>query len=173
MKGDIYQFELNNQDHEKFSLEEYRGKTFMIVNVTSDCTMTYQDKKLEKLYQKYKDQGLHILAIPSSNFNTVSGQNLKHYSFPVAEEVSVRGKNQHPLYDYLTHEAPEAVEQFYSIAKKAFIAQKMDEGMVTDVLWNYEKFLIGKDGEIIQRFSSEIEPDDSRIARAIEGQILF
>lgn len=173
MKGDIYNFELNQNNHEKLSLADYKGKVFLIVNVSSNCTMTRQDRKLESLYQKYKDYGFTLIGVPSDNFHPYQKEKTYNYTFPVTESLSVKGSDQHPLYAFLTHEAPNSLAQFYSIAKKAFVAQKMEEGMVTDVLWNYEKFLIGKDGEIIQRFSSEIEPDDIRICQAIEGQIMI
>lgn len=171
MKGDIYQFELNNKDHQKFSLNDYKGKVLMIVNV-SKGPLNHQDKKLENLYKKYKDMGLSVIGIPSGNFNHQDNQNSKEYSFVTTEEISVRGEEMHPLYDFLTHEAPDAVEQFYGIAKKAFLSVKLDKGEMTDVVWNYEKFLVSKDGEIVQRFSPEIEADDARISKAIEVQMM-
>lgn len=171
MKGDIYQFELKNKDHENFSLNDYKGKVLMIVNL-SKGPLNHQDKKLERLYNKYKEQGLNVIGVPSSDFNYAEVLDSKEYSFVTTEEISVRGEGQHPLYHFLTHEAPEAVEQFYGIAKKAFLSVKLDKGETTDVVWNYEKFLISKDGEIVQRFSPEIEPDDARISRAIESQMM-
>ena len=134
--------------------------------------MTRQDRKLESLYQKYKDHGFALIGIPSADFHPYQKEKGHNYTFPVTDVLSVKGKDQHPLYKFLTHEAPNLTAQFYGIAKRAFVAQKMQEGLVTDVLWNYEKFLIGKDGEIIQRFSSEIESDDVRISKAIEDQIM-
>lgn len=173
MKGDIYHFELNKNNQGKISLSDYKGKVFLIVNISSNCTMTRQDRKLESLYQKYKDSGFSLIGIPSEDFHPYQKEKAYHYTFPVTDVLSVKGNNQHPLYAFLTHEAPNLTEQFYGIAKRAFVAQKMQEGVVTDVLWNYEKFLVGKDGEIIQRFSSEIEPDDVRISRAIEDQLMI
>lgn len=171
MKGDIYQFELKDKDHQNFSLNDYKGKVLMIVNVAKG-PVNHQDKKLENLYKKYKEMGLSVIGIPSSSFNNPEISNTKEYSFVTTEEISVRGEGIHPLYDFLTHEAPGAVEQFYGIAKKAFLSVKLDIGEMTDVVWNYEKFLISKDGEIVQRFSPEIEADDARILKAIEVQMM-
>lgn len=144
---------------DSIKLDEYKGKVIMIVNTASKCGFTYQYDGLEKLYQDYKDQGLVILGFPANNFlKQEPGTNEEIASFcrlnygvtfPMFSKISVKGKDIHPLYEYLT-------------------SKDVGHNFGGKVSWNFNKFLIGKDGKIINRFGSKVKPEDEKIVKAIE-----
>jgi glutathione peroxidase len=155
----IYEFKLKNIDGSEVSLETYKGKVVMIVNTASKCGYTPQYEQLQAIYDKYKDQGFVILGFPANNFmgqEPGSDTEIKEFctlkykvSFPMFSKISVKGTNQHPLYTYLTNE-------------------KSNPGFSGDIGWNFEKFLIGKDGKTLARFATKIKPDDPSVIEAIE-----
>lgn len=140
----IYDFTMKNIKGENVSLANYKGKTLLIVNVASKCGLTPQYKDLEALYQKYKKDGLMILGFPANNFlwqEPGSDQDIAQFcslnygvSFDMFSKISVKGKNQHPLYTFLT-------------TKKY---NKLKDASVT---WNFQKFLIDSKGNIVHVFS--------------------
>lgn len=138
------------------SLKAYEGKAVLLVNVASKCGMTPQYEGLEKLYREHKDAGLVILAFPANDFNGQEPGTIAEIqefckttydvTFPLMDKVSVKGKEQHPLYAALT--GPEG----------AFPG---------DVRWNFGKFLIGPDGKPVARFEPTTKPDAPEVAAAI------
>lgn len=154
--GSIYDFPLKDIKGNPTSLAEYKGKVLLLVNVASECGYTYQYENLEKVYEKYHSQGFEIVGFPANNFGGQEpGTNKeiekfcrlkKGAKFPMMSKISVKGKDQHPLYQYLT-------------AKTSQIG------------WNFEKILVSKDGQIIQKYPSKIEPDSPEITSAIEKQL--
>lgn len=157
--ANIYAFTVDDIDGNPVSLSQYRGKVMLIVNVASKCGFTPQYAGLEHLYQKYKEQGLVVLGFPANNFaNQEPGTNAEiktfcttHYSvtFPMFSKISVKGADQHPLYQYLT--STETNGEF--------------GGPIT---WNFNKFLIGKDGQTIARFASDAAPENPLVVTAVE-----
>ncbi|UII54540.1 glutathione peroxidase [Cytobacillus spongiae] len=147
----IYQFEADKVNGEKVSLQDYEGKVLLIVNTASKCGFTPQYKGLQELYETYKDQGFEVLGFPSNQFmNQEPGTEAEiqefcqlnfGVSFPLFAKVDVNGKDAHPLYNYLTVEAP---------------------GMlgVKAVKWNFTKFLIDRNGKVIKRFSPNTKPEE-------------
>ena len=158
----IYDFEMVNIQGDTLQLSEYAGKVLLIVNTASKCGFTYQYEGLEKLFKTYKDQGLVILGFPANNFlkqEPGSDEEIATFcrlnygvTFPMFSKISVRGKNMHPLYQYLT--SKETNPEF--------------SGKIT---WNFNKFLISKEGKIINRFGSKIKPENEKIIQAIEGAL--
>jgi glutathione peroxidase len=154
----IYDFELTDIDGQKVSLSEYKGKTILIVNVASKCGYTPQYEGLQELYDKYNDKGLVILGFPANNFNGQepgSNEEIKKFctleygvEFPMFSKVSVKGEDQHELFNFLTN-AP-------------------NDDFTGEIKWNFEKFLVSKEGELIRRFRSGVEPMSSDIVTAIE-----
>lgn len=171
--NNIYNYKANSLSGEQLSLDTYKGKVVLIVNTASKCGLTPQYKGLEAMYKKYKDQGLVILGFPSNQFleqepgssEEIADFCQKNYgvSFPMFEKIEVRGENAHPLYKMLTEEKPflgfddsKSGQKF-----KGFISKKFPEIYVGNgVKWNFTKFIIGKDGQVLERIEPNIAPED-------------
>ncbi len=144
----IYEIEVETIKGKKVSLRDYKEKVILIVNTASKCGFTPQFKDLEKLYQKYKEKGLMILGFPCNQFlHQDPGSNDQILSFcelnygvtfPMFSKLNVKGKKIHPLYAYLIKNSPVRP--------------------LKNVKWNFEKFLINKQGEIVNRYRSRIRP---------------
>ncbi len=153
----IHPFEIESITGKSTKLESYKGKVILIVNTASKCGLTPQFEGLEKLYNQYKDQGLEILGFPCNQFGRQDpGSNdeiqefcLINYgvSFPMHAKIDVNGNNTHPLFQHLKSEAPGVMG-----------SQK--------IKWNFTKFLVGKDGEVLERFAPATKPE--KLAKAIE-----
>jgi glutathione peroxidase len=158
----IYDFTMNDIDGKPVSLEAYRGKVFLVVNVASKCGFTYQYEGLEALYRKYRDRGFVILGFPSNDFlgqEPGTAAEIKQFcsltygvSFPMFEKIKVRGRKTHPLYAYLTE-------------------KKTDPSYSGAVSWNFNKFLIDRSGRIVGRFESKEEPLSERLTAAVEAAL--
>ncbi len=156
----IYDTTATDIDNETRKLEEFAGKVLLIVNVASKCGFTGQYENLESLYQKYKDEGLVILGFPCNQFGGQepgTSEDIKSFcslnygvTFPMFEKIDVNGPNQHPLYSILTGEG----SPFQGKVK-----------------WNFSKFLVGRDGKILERFGSMTNPESSKITGAIEAAL--
>ncbi len=173
MDKTIYGFKMESLSGEEHSLEQYRGKLVLIVNTASKCGLTPQYEGLEAMYQKYKDQGLVILGFPSNQFNgqepgtseEIAAFCEKNYgvSFPMFQKIEVRGENAHPLYQMLTDEKPflgfddsESGKKF-----KGFLSKKYPEIYEGNgVKWNFTKFIVGRDGKVLERIEPNIAPED-------------
>lgn len=162
------------------SLRAFADKVVLVVNVASKCGLTKQYDALEKLYQKYKDQGLVVAGFPSNDFagqEPGTNEEISQFctlnfgvAFPMFEKITVVGPQKHPLYAALTSEKPEA-----SGDKQSFRDSLAKHGLTPnpdpEVLWNFEKFLVGKSGEVLARFAPSMAPDDPEIVRAIESAL--
>ncbi len=158
----IYDFEMKDIDGKPVSLSQYKGKVLMIVNVASKCGFANQYEGLEKVYEKYKDQGFLVLGFPANNFrNQEPGTDaeIKEFcsvnfgvTFPMFSKISVLGEDQHPLYKFLTQEAT-------------------NPKFAGDIQWNFTKFLIGRDGTIITRFQTPEKPESEKVTTAIEAAL--
>ena len=149
-KMTLYDFELMTIDKEKTTLAPYKGKVLLIVNVASKCGFTYQYEGLEKLYKTYKDKGLVILGFPSNQFSNQEPGNeeeIKNFcsltydvTFPMFSKIDVNGENAHPLYVYL---------------------KKEQSGILgsESIKWNFTKFLVDKQGNVIERFAPTTAPE--------------
>lgn len=158
----IYTIAVEDIEGNERTLESYKGKVMLIVNVASRCGFTYQYKSLEAVYQKYKENGFAILGFPSNDFlrqEPGNNESIKEFciqkynvSFPMFSKIAVKGRRMHPLYHYLT--SKETSPEF--------------SGRIT---WNFNKFLIGRRGEIVRRFGSKDEPECAKIINAIEESL--
>ena len=154
----LYSFTLNSIDGKPTPLSEYKGKVVMIVNVASKCGYTPQYSALESTYEKYKDKGFVILGFPANNFGAQepgTNEEIKTFctrkynvSFPMYAKISVKGDDQAPLYSYLTKDAGASV--------------------AGDIKWNFTKFLVDRNGNVIQRFEPAVTPDSKEVTEAIE-----
>ncbi|MBM3730786.1 MAG: glutathione peroxidase [Actinobacteria bacterium] len=167
-------------DGKPSSLKDFAGTVLLVVNVASKCGLTPQYEALEKIYGDKKDKGFAVLGFPANNFGAQEpGTNAeiaefcsRTYSvnFPMFEKISVVGDDQHPLYKELTNAAPRAQgdpDAFRDRLKGFGMTPNQDP----DVLWNFEKFLIGKNGEVVARFAPTVTPDDPAIITAIDAEL--
>jgi glutathione peroxidase len=163
------------------TLAEYAGRPLLIVNVASKCGLTPQYTALEALYQQYKDQGLVVLGFPANDFaGQEPGTNEEiatfcsteyPVTFPLFAKIAVTGPDKHPLYNELTTSYPEAIPfgpWREGLAKYAAAHGFPPPSEAPEVLWNFEKFLIGRDGTVVARFAPDMPPSDERITTAIE-----
>ena len=167
-------------DGKPSSLKDFAGNVLLVVNVASKCGLTPQYEALEKIYEDKKDKGFAVLGFPANNFGAQEpGSNAEiaefcslTYSvkFPMFEKISVVGDDQHPLYKELTGAAPRAQgdpDAFHDRLKGFGMTPNQDP----DVLWNFEKFLVGKNGEVVARFAPTMTPDDPAIVAAIDAEL--
>ncbi len=151
----IYDFKMRTIDGDTVSLSDYKGQVILIVNVASRCGFTPQYEALEKLYEEYKDRGFVILAFPANDFMNQepgSDEEIKNFcrskygvSFPVFSKIHVRGPEMHPLYQYLTEMSGKPVK------------------------WNFQKYLIDRNGNIVKVFAPKVKPDSPEIKDEIES----
>ena len=143
-------------------LSQYAGRAVLIVNVASKCGLTPQYGGLERLHERYAEQGFTVLGVPCNQFmgqEPGSAEEIAEFcsatygvSFPMTEKVEVNGDGRHPLYDRLTGFADA-------------------EGHTGDIRWNFEKFLIGRDGKVVARFSPQTEPEAAEVVAAVESAL--
>jgi glutathione peroxidase len=151
MANTIYNFEAKNINGEKLSLEQYKGKTLLFVNVASKCGFTPQYKELEEIYRQYKDQGLEILAFPCNQFGSQEpgdAEEIKKFcslnydvSFPLFSKVDVNGDETAPFYSFLKESLP------------GILGSK-------SIKWNFTKFLVDKNGVPHSRYAPTDKPND-------------
>jgi glutathione peroxidase len=155
-------FKMKDIDGQEVDLSRYQGKVILMVNVASHCGNTPQYDGLERMYKTYKDKGLVIMGFPANNFKAQepgTDAEIKdfctskyHVTFPMFAKISVKGEDIAPLYKYLT----------------ALDTKPQPKGNIT---WNFEKFLIGKDGSVIARFAPGTKPEDQAVVAAVEAAL--
>lgn len=155
----IYDYPMTDIDGKKTTLEDYKGKVLLIVNVASKCGYTPQYEGLQAIYEKYNEQGLEIVGFPANNFRGQepgTEEDIKQFctltygvTFPMSSKVSVVGDDQDPLFTYLTSQPNEDFEG--------------------EIDWNFEKFLVDEEGNLIRRFRSKVKPESEELTSAIES----
>lgn len=177
----LYDIPVNRIDGTPSSLKDKKGDVLLVVNVASKCGLTPQYEGLEKLHEKYRDKGFSVVGFPANNFaGQEPGTNAEisefcstkfGVQFPMYSKISVRGDDMHPLYAELVAEQPKAQKndpsQLRQILEKNNLGPKTD----TEVMWNFEKFLVSRDGKAVARFAPDIAPDDARITSAVEAEL--
>ncbi|HLP20591.1 MAG TPA: glutathione peroxidase [Chitinophagales bacterium] len=158
----VHDFKVKDIDGNEVALSKYKGKVLLIVNVASMCGNTPQYKDIEALYKKYSSKGLVVLGFPANNFmgqEPGSDKDIKAFctreyavTFPMFSKISVKGKDIAPLYSYLT--------------------QKAENGAVdAGVTWNFQKFLVGRDGKVISSVSPKTSVNDADVVKSIEAAL--
>lgn len=157
-----YDLPLKTLEGDPVSLSDYKGKLLLIVNVASRCGFTPQYEGLQKLYETYKDRGLEVLGFPCNQFleqEPGTEAEIREFcssvysvSFPIFRKLEVNGENRHPLYAELT-EFPDY------------------KGNAGDVQWNFEKFLVGPNGDVVGRFRTKVVPEHPALIEAIEQNL--
>lgn len=170
----IYDFVVNNIDGEEVSLEDYKGKVMLIVNTASKCGFTPQYKDLQRLYDEYHEKGFEILGFPCNQFmeqEPGGAEEIKSFcslnygvSFPMFDKIDVNGKFAHPLFKYLKENAPfKGLDMSNSTNKiiDNILKEKFPHfSMGNEIRWNFTKLLVDKNGNIINRFESSVDPMD-------------
>lgn len=174
----VHDIPLKTIDGKDANLGLYRGKVVLAVNVASACGLTPQYEGLEKLYQSYKDKGLVVAGFPANNFaaqepgtnDEIAAFCSTKYDvhFPMFAKLSVRGDDQHPLYAQLVSEIPAATPSPQGGLKARLTEKGLGPKTDTEVMWNFEKFIIGKDGKVVGRFHPDVPPDSPALVAAIE-----
>jgi glutathione peroxidase len=157
----IYDISVRTIDGKTIKLSEYKNKVILIVNVASECGYTPQYEGLESIYEKYKSQGFVVLGFPCNQFGGQepgTNEEIKTFcsskfnvKFPLFDKIEVNGGNRHPLY--------------------VLLAGK-DSAFPGDITWNFNKFLIGRDGKLITRFDSSIEPESKKLIGLLEQELI-
>ena len=151
----VYDYSAKTLDGQDVNLADYRGQVLLIVNTASKCGFTPQYEGLEALYKTYKDRGFTVLAFPCNQFGAQEPGNAEEIAnfcsltydvtFPVMSKIDVNGADAHPLYKFLKKE------------QKGVLGTEA-------IKWNFTKFLIGKDGEVVERFAPTVKPEDLKVA---------
>jgi len=155
----VLDFTMRDIDGKDVKLDTYKGKVVMIVNTASKCGLTPQYEGLQALYYTYKDQGMVILGFPANSFmgqEPGTEAEIKEFctlkykvTFPMFAKISVKGEDQHPLFNFLTNKAT-------------------NPDFAGDISWNFNKFLIDRNGKVVARFEPKVKPDSPDVSTAIE-----
>ena len=155
----VHDFKVKSLEGKDVDLANYKGKVLLVVNVASECGATPQYRKLQALYEKYSDKGLVVMGFPCNQFGTQEPGNAdeirafcsREYrvKFPMFEKIEVNGKEQAPLYDFLKNNADDH----------------------SNIGWNFEKFIVNKDGKVAARFSTGTEPDAPEVMKLLEEEL--
>ncbi len=162
------------------SLGEFAGDVLLVVNVASKCGLTAQYESLEAIHSQHRQRGFQVLGFPANNFREQepgSNDEIAEFckatyaiDFPMFAKISVAGDDQHPLYQQLTSVVPRA-EGDPDAQRERLRGFGIETNSDPDVLWNFEKFLIARDGSVARRFAPTMTPDDPTILAAIEDEL--
>jgi len=154
----VYDFKLNLIDGKEVEMSEFKGKVLLIVNTASKCGFTPQYDGLQAIHEKYKDRGFTVLGFPANNFGGQepgTNEEIQEFcrvnfgvNFPLFSRISVKGEEIHPMFDYLVN--------------------MENEDFTGEIGWNFEKFLVDRNGNLLRRFKSSVKPESKDITRAIE-----
>ncbi len=180
MAQEIYEIPVKTIDGEETNLGEYKGEVLLLVNVASKCGLTPQYEGLQELYDEYHGKGFEVLGFPANNFmgqEPGTNDEIKDFcdtnynvKFPLFSKISVKGDDQHQLYHYLTETKPETDVNDGEFEEK-LKGYGSTRSKSSEVLWNFEKFLIGKNGEIAARFAPDVKADDARLIEKVEAEL--
>jgi len=187
MPAPVYEISVNRITGEGSSLAEFRGKALLVVNVASQCGLTPQYEALEKIYSRFKDSGLVVCGFPANDFGAQepgSNEEIQTFcrgtfgvDFPMFQKIAVTGPDTHPLYQSLIAAQPKAIGDTrpgFRENLNGFLKSKHNGASTNPepgILWNFEKFLIDRNGSVAARFSPEVLPDDPAVVAAIESAL--
>jgi glutathione peroxidase len=177
----VYDVPVKKITGEDASLADFKGKVLLVVNVASKCGLTPQYEGLEKLYEQYRGQGLVVTGFPANDFKSQEpGTNDEIQSFctanfgvkfPMFSKITVAGPEKHPLYSALIAAQPKAI----SLGEVPFRQKLKGYGIETnadpEILWNFEKFLVNRKGEVVKRFAPDTAPDAPELIAAVKEEL--
>jgi len=163
------------------TLKEFAGQVLLIVNVASKCGLTPQYEGLEALYKRYQAQGLVVLGFPANDFGAQepgSNQEIVEFcqsrfavDFPLFEKIAVKGNAQHPLYRELIAQKPRARTTEGSTFSAKMAGYGLTPEQPSDVAWNFEKFLVNRHGQVVDRFAQDVTPETPDLVDTIEAEL--
>ena len=179
MSASIYEIEVDRINGTSTTMAEHEGKVLLVVNVASKCGKTPQYEGLEKLYETYEDQGFAVLGFPSNDFlgqEPGSNEEIQEFCttnfgvrFPMFSKIAVLGSESHPLYAHLIAALPDAEGR--EDMEESLRGYDIEPTTRPEVVWNFEKFLVGRDGKVVRRFAPNTEPDAPELIAAIEAAL--
>jgi len=181
MSASIYEIPVNKINGDAATLGEYAGKVLLVVNVASKCGLTKHYEGLEKLYAKYKDQGLVVTGFPANNFREQEpGTDAEIQSFctanfgvefPMYSKINVVGADKHALYAALIAAQPKATKVGDVDWAEFLKGHGIEPNLAPEILWNFEKFVVNKKGEVVARFAPNTEPEAAELVAVIEAEL--
>ena len=181
MSASIYDIPVKKITGEDTTLGEFKGKVLLVVNVASKCGLTPQYEGLEKLYEQYKGQGLVVAGFPANDFKSqepgtedeIQAFCKLNYgvTFPLFSKVTVVGAQKHPLYAALIAAQPKAVSVSEVPFREKLKGYGIDANPEPELTWNFEKFLVSRAGEVVERFAPDTQPDAPALVAAIQAEL--
>jgi glutathione peroxidase len=179
-ESEVQNLELSTITGEPATLGDYAGSVLLVVNVASKCGLTPQYEALERLYQERHDKGFEVLGFPANDFlgqEPGTNDEIAKYcrstysvSFPIFSKIHVTGDQQHPLYRALISTIPTA-EGDPDAFRQGLKTHGISATEEPEVLWNFEKFLVARDGSVVRRFAPSMTPDDPVLVDAIDAEL--
>ena len=179
MTQTIYDIPLKTIEGAPLTLDRFKGKVLLVVNVASKCGLTPQYEGLEKLYKDKREAGLEVLGFPANDFREQepgSDEEIKAFcslnyavQFPLFSKIVVTGADRHPLYRLLTEAQPQTTGE--GPMRERLKGYGIESEPAPAVLWNFEKFLVGRDGQVVGRFAPDVAADDPRLLQAIGAEL--
>ena len=181
MSASVLEIPVKKISGEETSLGEFKGHVLLVVNVASKCGLTPQYEGLEKIYEQYKGQGLVVAGFPANDFKQQepgTNEEIQTFcttnfgvKFPLFDKITVVGPDKHPLYKALTEAKPKAVSLGEVSWRDKLKGYGIEGNPEPEVLWNFEKFLVGRSGEVVKRFAPDTQPDAPALVTAIETEL--
>jgi glutathione peroxidase len=174
----VYDVPVNRIDGSPSSLGDFEGKALLVVNVASACGLTPQYAGLQDLHARYRDRGFAVLGFPANDFGAQepgSNEEIADFcstkfgvDFPMFEKITVKGPAKHELYRRLIEAQPRAADRDGGDFKKTMEGYGMKIDDPSEIMWNFEKFLVDRDGAVIARFMPDVTPEDPALVAAVE-----
>jgi glutathione peroxidase len=181
MSASILDIPVKKITGEDTSLNEFKNQVLLVVNVASKCGLTPQYEGLEKIYEQYKGQGLVVAGFPANDFKAQEpGSNEEILSFcttnfgvkfPLFDKITVVGEGKHPLYTALIAAQPKAVSLSAVPFREKLKGYGIEGNPDPEILWNFEKFLVSREGKVVKRFAPDTQPDAPELTAAIEAEL--
>jgi glutathione peroxidase len=181
MSASILDIPVKKITGEDTSLDEFKGNVLLVVNVASKCGLTPQYEGLEKIYEQYKGQGLIVAGFPANDFKAQepgTNEDIQTFcttnfgvKFPLFEKITVVGAEKHPLYEALIAAQPKAVSLSEIPFREKLKGYGIEGNADPEILWNFEKFLVSRSGEVVKRFAPDTQPDAPELKAAIEAEL--
>ncbi len=181
MNPPLYDIPLKRLDGSPVTLAAFQGQVLLIVNLASKCGFTPQYAGLESLFERYRERGLQVLGFPCNDFAAQepgSAEEIQSFctasygvQFPLFEKTQINSEPRHPLYAALIAAQPTNVAPANSDLREKLAEYKLLPQHDSDVLWNFEKFLVDRNGQVTQRFAPDVTPDDPMLIAAIEAAL--
>jgi glutathione peroxidase len=181
MSASILDIPVKKISGEETSLAEFKSHVLLVVNVASKCGLTPQYEGLEKIYEQYKGQGLVVAGFPANDFKAQepgTNEEIQTFcttnygvKFPLFDKITVVGPEKHPLYAALIAAQPEAISLSEVPFREKLKGYGIDGNPAPEILWNFEKFLVSRGGEVVKRFAPDTQPDAPALTAAIEAEL--